>query len=247
MEPRRRRSKGLKIFIITLIILAVMAAAVYFCIKKFFKVKEINITGSDKYTYDELYSYIFEQRDDSNTIMFKYTDSKADGIDIPFIAKTDIKIQWPDTIDVTVYEKSIVGYVEYKGSNMYFDKDGIVVESSTEIFEDIPLVTGLRFSSIVVNEKLAIENPKLFDSICDVTQYLSKYEITVDSVNVEEDDTMSVNIGDVRVLLGDNDHYMADKIYELKCMSEEFDGLKGVLHLENYDGNGQNIIFKETE
>lgn len=247
MDSRRKPTKGIKIFIIAVITLLVIAAALYFVIKHFFKVKEINITGSDKYTYDELYRYIFEQRDDSNTIMFKYTDSKADKLDIPFIAKTEIKIQWPDTINVTVYEKSIVGYVVYKGSNMYFDKDGIIVESSAEVFEDIPLITGLKYSRIVINEKLDIDNQSLFDAICDVTQYITKYGITVDSVNIEDDDSISVNIGEVKVLLGDNDNLMADKIYELSCMTEELEGLKGVLHLETFDGTGQNIIFKEAE
>lgn len=130
---------------------------------------------------------------------------------------------------------------------MYFDKDGIIVESSDEVFEDIPLITGLKYSRIVINEKLDVDNQSLFDSICDVTQYITKYGITVDSVNIEEDDSISVNIGEVKVLLGDNDNLMADKIYELSCMTEELEGLKGVLHLETFDGTGQNIIFKEAE
>ncbi len=246
MEARRRRHRGIRIFIIIVIVLAAAAAALCFFAVKFFKIKEINITGSDKYTYDELYKYIFEQRDDSNTIMFKYTDSKADELDIPFIAKVDIKIKWPDTIDITVYEKSIVGYVNYKGSNMYFDKDGTVVESSAEVFEDIPLITGLKFSKIVINDKLDIENPELFGTIRDVTQYISKYGLTVDSVNIEDDGTVSVDIGQVKVLLGDNDSLMADKIYELSCMTDKLEGLSGVLHLENFDGSDRNIIFKET-
>ena len=52
---------------------------------------------------------------------------------IPFIQKYDVEVTiWPDKMNVAVYEKAIVGYISYMGCNMYFDKDGIVVESSSE-------------------------------------------------------------------------------------------------------------------
>lgn len=56
---------------------------------------------------------------------------------------------WPNKMNVAVYEKAIVGYISYMGCNMYFDKDGIVVESSSENYEDVPQITGLDFKSIV--------------------------------------------------------------------------------------------------
>lgn len=74
--------------------------------KKYFRIKEINISGSDKYTYEELYNYIFKDRNDKNMILFKYTDKKAPKPEIPFIAKTVIDIKWPSTINITVYEKA---------------------------------------------------------------------------------------------------------------------------------------------
>lgn len=44
-----------------------------------------------------------------------------------------------------MYEKNIVGYVHYLGKNVYFDKDGIVVESSDQEIEGVPLIKGLTF------------------------------------------------------------------------------------------------------
>lgn len=237
----------MKIVIIAVVAIAVIAAAVSFVIKHVFKVKEINITGSERYSYDELYKYIFADRNADNTILFKYTSKKAGAPDIPFIAKTDISVKWPDTINITVYDKSLVGYVVYKGTNMYFDKDGVVADSSSEVFEDIPMVTGLEFKSIVLNSKLEVDDPEIFTTISDIKQYISKYKLKIDALNIEEDGTLSVDIGDVKALLGDNDSLMPDKIYELSCMADSIKELKGVLHLEKYDGNSQNIILKESE
>ena len=111
MRKRRKRKK----WWIPIIILLAFAAGIFFYGKKYFRIKEINISGSDKYTYEELYNYIFKDRNDKNMILFKYTDKKAPKPEIPFIAKTVIDIKWPSTINITVYEKSIIGYVYYYG------------------------------------------------------------------------------------------------------------------------------------
>lgn len=240
---RRIRRKTVVLTVIALFILAATASFIY--IKEKYKITEVIITGSDKYTYEQLYKYVFENRNDSNLLLFKYTNSRAPKPEIPFISKVDYVTKAPGTIEVTVYEKSIVGYVEYKGTNMYFDKDGMVVESSTEVFDDAVKVEGLEFRSIVVYEKLQVPDEKVFAVLNDLTQYLGKYGIKVDTIGVDGDNSLSVTIGEVLVLLGQSDAALADKVYELGCMAEKLAGLKGTLYLDKFDGNQSNIIFKE--
>ena len=43
-------------------------------------------------------------------------------------------------MNVTIYEKAVVGYINYMGCNMYFDKDGIVVESSSKLYSGVPQI-----------------------------------------------------------------------------------------------------------
>ena len=45
-------------------------------------------------------------------------------------------------MEIIVYEKSMVGYVSYMNSNLYFDKDGIIVESTSEILPGNTEVDG---------------------------------------------------------------------------------------------------------
>ena len=61
--------------------------------------------------------------------------------DIPFYRNDECQIIRQTHHD-RVYEKSVAGYVEYMGRYMYFDQDGIVVESSETRTEGIPQVTG---------------------------------------------------------------------------------------------------------
>lgn len=241
----KRRKRGKPIALILILLLAAAVAAVFIFINYRYKITNITITGSDRYTYEQLYEYVFENRNDENLLWFRYTNSRAPKPDIPFISQVDYVTKMPGTIEVTVYEKSIVGYVSYKDSNMYFDKDGTVVESSAELLDGVVKVEGLDFNSIVVHEKLKVPDMEIFSVLNDLTQYFRKYGITVDSVSVGEDSSLSLAVGEVKVLLGQYDSDMADKVYELGCMMDKLDGLKGTLYLDKYDKNTSNIIFKE--
>ena len=68
------------------------------------------------------------------------------------------------------------------GCNMYFDKDGIVVESSTDLYENVPQIDGLKFDSIVINTKLDVGNADIYNTILDLIQSFDKYDIDVDKV-----------------------------------------------------------------
>lgn len=243
---RRRTKSGLIGIIVIVIILMVLGGLGYIGYKQF-KITQITIEGSDKYSYDELYEYIFADRNDKNTLLFRFTNSRNAMPEIPFISKVSIEVKDRHSLEVTVYEKSIVGYVEYKGTNMYFDKDGIIVEASTKQLADVPLIKGLEFDSIVMHEKLQVGDDEIFTTLLDVTQYLDKYDIVMDYIYVGKEYEISLLIGDVTVKLGQNDYNMGEKIYELSCLKDKLIGLKGTLHMEDYDENKEYITFIESE
>ena len=76
MERRRRRKPINKAGIIIPVLMILVIAGLIFFLYKKFQIKDITISGSDKYTYEELYEYIFENRDDRNVLLFKLTDKK---------------------------------------------------------------------------------------------------------------------------------------------------------------------------
>ncbi len=243
----RRRKKRITPWIIIPVILVVVAVGIIVFIKYAFSITTINITGSDRYTYDEMYRYIFADRNDKNMLLFKYTDGKAADYDIPFVSKVNVDMKWPHTLDITVYEKTMIGYIAYKGSNMYFDKDGIIVESSTDVTEGIPLVTGLEYNSVVLYNKLDVENEGVFTSLQNLSQYLSKYGITVDEIVINSDNSLELRMDKVHILLGQDDNDMGEKIFEVNCMLEQIKGRDGVLDMSEWRGDDSYIIFKENE
>ena len=67
---RRHRNRRPKwgIIIIAVILFAGLGVTGYLVFREF-KITTINISGSDKYTYEELYQYIFENRNDKNVLL----------------------------------------------------------------------------------------------------------------------------------------------------------------------------------
>ena len=90
--------------------------------------------------------------------------------------------QNPFHVQVIIHEKTVVGYVSYMSSFMYFDKDGIVVESTNQKLDDIPCITGLKFGHIVLHHPLPVEEKSVFESILNVTQVLETYNLKVDKI-----------------------------------------------------------------
>ena len=131
----------------------------------------------------------------------------------------------------------------YLGKNVYFDKDGIVVESSTEEMEDIPLISGLHFDRFAMYESLNVENTKVFDTILEITQLLEKYELILDEIRFGNAGELNLQLGDVRIMLGTGDH-LEEKIARLKQLEPDLLDKSGTLHMENYTDETTHISLE---
>ncbi len=154
----------------------------------------------------------------------------------------------PLDVEVIIYEKSIVGYVSYMSSFMYFDKDGIVVESSGNQLEGVPLVSGLEFGQIVLYRPLPVKESGIFGEILNLTQQLSVYDLAVDKIQFDSRGQATLCIDKMEVSLGSNTD-LDGKISTLKDILDDQPQLaqqSGVLKLENYTeaNSGKGITFK---
>ena len=146
-----------------------------------------------------------------------------------------------------MYEKTLAGYIEYLGQYMYFDKDGIVVEASSQITEGMPEITGLEFNSVVLHNPLPVKNPEVFGQVLEITNLLNKYELEIDTIYFNKNLEVTLYMGSVRVPLGNGDK-LTEKIMKLRDLAPHVKGMSGVLHLENVDSGSDIITFtKDVE
>ena len=215
----------------------------YWYILDHYTVTTSYVEGNVHYTDEEILNMVMTGKYGNNSLLLsmKYRNKSISGI--PFIEKMDVSIVDPHTIKVEVYEKALAGYVEYLENYMYFDKDGIVVESSTEKTEGIPLVTGLSFDHVVLYESLPVENSDIFKAILSITQLVNKYNLSVDRIYFGTDDTLTLYFGDVRVALGEATD-LDEKLMKLQYILPELEGKSGVLRMESYTEETKNISFE---
>ena len=164
-----------KIHIVPIIILVIILGALLFA--STYTLKDIEIVGCNLASEDQVREAIKDETIMSNTLLL-YLKNKFGKIeDIPFVSKMDIEFVSKHKVRVEVYEKSVAGCLEYMESYVFFDKDGIVMETAKDRKEGVPYIKGLTIKSWQLGEKLPIENKKKFDMILNITQLLEKYEL----------------------------------------------------------------------
>lgn len=228
MKNFKKSRRKLTVAIIAVFLLA--GAALFLSLQ----IRNITVTGNKKYTSDQIIDLLFKDGWDRNAIFCIYKDHFQKHEQIPFVEDYKIVFQSPVSVEVIVYEKSVVGYVSYMGSYMYFDKDGIIVESSSQKLTGIPWITGLSYGHIALHRPLPVEDPKVFDRILTLTQLLSTHQIPVDEIQYDSQGNATLVMGTIRVYLGSNDQ-MSGKISELSDQLPVLGGLSGTLYLDTYD------------
>lgn len=211
-----------------------------------FRLEEIQVEESNYYSKEEIITYLKKSYWDNNTLLFYWNVGYRYDIDIPFIQQIDIQYVNRNTVKIELYEKSVVGCVEYMNEFVYFDKDGKVLEISTERIEDIPLFTGVNFSEMKLHDSLNVSDVELFEVIKNISQRIQLLKVPVDKVYFDIYQNVTLYTKDIKVLLGNRTNY-DEQIAELVSILPEISDLKGELDLRDFSPGQEQIIFRETK
>ncbi len=238
-RARRWKVLGIGAGIFTALVLIGIMLIILLC-----PVEDIQFQGSSHYSDEELEELVFTNKACYNSLYlyWKYNIQEEAGQDIPFIEKLEISLLSPTKVKVTVYEKGIVGCMEVLDSYAYFDKDGIVVEISGTLIENVLRVRGISSDTVSMGKKLPLEDDKVFKTLLNLTQLMDKHEIHPDSADFTESEEIVLHFGEAKVALGKDEH-TDEKIIRLKNILPSLEGKVGTLHMENLDENTQNLTF----
>ncbi|MBD5465099.1 MAG: FtsQ-type POTRA domain-containing protein [Lachnospiraceae bacterium] len=225
-----------------------LACIALFCfgilfLTSYYKVTEVEVTGNEHYTKEEIQEMIVKDGLSENSLFLALKYHNREIADIPFIESMSVEVVSSHSIKITVYEKALAGCVEYLGKYMYFDREGIVVESASETTRGIPQITGLSYGYIVLYEKLPVENEDIFKEILSMTQLLEKYEIDADKLHFDKAGNMTLYFGEARAALGTKEN-IDQKVMQLSHILPELEGKSGVLHMEDYGEGTERVSFK---
>ncbi|HPU63208.1 MAG TPA: cell division protein FtsQ/DivIB [Mobilitalea sp.] len=210
----------------------------------YFQLKNITVTGSSRYSQDQIVERLINSREDKNTVIFYLKYKYFVDIRIPFIEKMSFELVDKNSVNIRVYDKRIIGCIEFMSDYFYFDKDGIIVESTSNRINDIPLVKGLKFQKISLNEKLEVQKEELFDVILNLTQQIEKYGLNVNTISFNNKYEVTLDCGDIKARLGKRSTY-DEVLAKLKNIMNEVEGKK--LTIDMTTGTDYFIAKPETK
>ena len=208
--------------LITIAVLAIL----FLIVLKLFTVKRVVVEGNELYDQKTIEDAVLNDKYSWNSLYvylkYKIKDTKK----IPFI----------DTMSI---------YIPGINENAYFDKDGFVVETSSDTVPGVPCIDGISCDKVVLYEKLPIKQAMLKD-ILELTQGLKRQDLVPDSVDYGAQNAPVVKYGNVSVIIGDTTK-LTRKIERLKAIMPSLEGQSGTLHLESWTEETTNIVFDKSE
>ena len=248
IKEERRRKKRRKIGLYILLILILLIAAGVFIVMNVFTVENVVVEGNELYSSTQIENMVLNDEYSWNS---QYVDLKYRFVDIgevPFVDTMEVSLDNPHTVHIKVYEKGMLGYLYINsiGQNAYFDKDGFVVETSTEVIDGVPKITGISCEEVVLYEKLQLENSDILRDLLNLTQTLKKYNLLPDEIQYDSNMEPVLYYGTIQVKIGSEDN-LSQKVVRLSIILPQLDGLSGTLHLETWTPETTDIIWDRAE
>lgn len=157
----------------------------------------------------------------------------------------EVTLDDPHTVHVLVYEKGILGcfYIDAIGQYAYFDKDGFVVETSSDEIEDVPKITGVTCDEVVLYEKLPLDQPDVLNNLLSLTADFEKIRPSAGRrFTTTSSLKPTLTYYGIQVSIGSDD-YLSQKIVRLSAILPQLAGMYGTLHLDTWTPDTTDIVF----
>lgn len=210
-----------------------------------FRLTTIRVSGCETVDEQVIIDAVTAQKFSGNTLLLYLSEKVKPMDDIPFVSKIEIDITSKNEIEVTVYEKSMAGCVEYMDGYIYFDKDGIVLDTASELITGIPCIKGLRFTQWEMGQKLPIDDESRFQSILSITQLVDKYELEIDGIKFTSENEIVLFCDGITIELGEGE-YLAIQMMNLGSILEGLNGLEGTLYMKDFNHDNATASFSRN-
>lgn len=245
IKEQRRKKKRRKIGMMVFLIVVMLIAIAFLIIWKVFTVKNVKVVGNELYSSEQIEKLVLNDEYSWNSlyVVLKYRFKNTE--DVPFVDTMEVSLEDPHSIQISVYEKGILGcfYIEPIGQYAYFDKDGFVVETSSEEIPDVPKVTGITCQEVVLYEQLPLEQEGVLKNLLNLTQILKKYDLLPQEIHYDEKLEPTLTYYGSKVVIG-SDEYLSQKIVRLAEILPQLSGLYGTLYLDTWTPDTTDIVYK---
>lgn len=205
MQKKRKKNKSLAIPV-AFCCLLIMAVMITLFMMPFFNIKTIRIIGNETLTQEQIRGYLTFTEGD-NVFLFNKSKCRDTILDNHYVESVEINRILPSTVEITLSEYKLRGYVPYSGSYLFIDGEGRVLDVQKSITKSLPVVEGLKFTNVTVGEILQVDNPSTFQTMVQLSKLFEKYELLSDVIRVDMTDVTDIHLytGNVDINFGSFD------------------------------------------
>lgn len=240
---RKRRVTRIRLIVIAVLCIAAAAAVLL----GLFRIHTVELYGSSRYQPEQIKNDLITDFWTENTLYFswKYRNAVSDP-KAPYLESIQAKVLTPGKVRLTVKEKILTGYVQYAGNNVYFDRDGEVLEITDTVYGDVPLVSGVTMSEPVLYQRLPMENAAQMGAMLKIASLLIQEGFMPDNISFDENLNITLTIDGITVKLGQND-YLDEKVANLVNIYPQLQGQTGTLNMDSFTGKNEDISFLPSD
>ena len=122
-------------------------------------------------------------------------------------------------------------------------ENGYALESHEKKYDNVPLVTGLKYNELQMQKKIDVKDEKVFSYLLELTTAISKYHLPIDQIHIKDDGNALLISGDIIVDLYDKND-IDIKIPELKGMLKKVKGKSGTIDMRYFSEDRKIAIFQ---
>ncbi len=236
---KRERTKKIATWLSILILIIV--AITLFLLSPIFSISRIEVKGNTQISSDEIISLSrIEKGMNLFSVNKKHviTNVKENS----YIDDVKISRKWPTTLQITVQERNVELLLEYGSSYAYLDKNGYILEISTENIADKPKLRGYKTSEdqIKPGNRLCEEDLESINVVYTILNVTENYSIrqAISSINISDDSNYVLYLESEKktVNLGTTDNIEIKMLYLQSILEREKDK-EGIIFL--------NVNFKD--
>lgn len=241
---RRRKRIRRTLTVLTLVLVLSIAAASYY-IYKDFSIKGIEVRNNTTYLDSEVIEAIKNEDYVPNSLIMTVLNKIFDQTYLPFVEKVAMSCEDHHILHVKVKEKLRAGVFKYEKKYVYFNEQGVALESRNTLFHNVPRVTGVEFEAIRMNEKIKVPGD-YFDTIVEITTRIAARRLEISEIHFDGPNDITLKSGKFKIYLGSKD-FLDEKISRIQATIESVseDHKKGIIDMSHYNDDTKIITYRK--
>ncbi|NMA67762.1 MAG: FtsQ-type POTRA domain-containing protein [Clostridiaceae bacterium] len=183
MEPGKKRTKKIWVFLFTLICLITSLLVLLYM--PIFNISFIKVKGNTKYSADELIQASgiligengFKKLRFNNESIFelRLTDSEKNIESLPYVKQCKVSLVFPDGVMIEISEREQEAYISYLDNFLLVDRDGYVLEVTDSRPESyIKEIRGIEFLKYSVGNQLEDTDTDLVKTAVEIIEAIKE-------------------------------------------------------------------------